>query len=180
MPSGRAARRPRRARRGAMIPLVGVLLVAMVGMLALAVDFGRLENLKADLQTTADAAALAGAVEIVNCCGHNPLQADLAAAAWVAKNPAMQAAVTVDLAQCGRVTDGTAGVQWPGACVFGVSNAVKVTVSRQGSGLFMSAFGVTPPILRATSVAAMRPDLVVDPFSCTPVASCRVYLVSNR
>jgi uncharacterized membrane protein len=162
-----------------MIPLVGITLVAMVGMLALAVDFGRLESLKSDLQTSADAAALAGAVEFVNCCGHNPLQADLAASAWVAKNPAMQASVSVDLVQCGRVDDGTPGVLWPGSCTLGVSNAVKITVSRQGGGLFMSVLGVTPPTLRATAVAAMRPDLV-DPFACTPLAMCRVYLVSNR
>ena len=64
-----------RARRGAITALVAILLFAVMGILALAVDFGRLDNLKADLQTAADAGAHAGAIELVDTLGHIPVNA---------------------------------------------------------------------------------------------------------
>lgn len=48
-------------RRGTVIVLVAVVLVALTAMLALAVDIGYLYVVRADLQKAADAAALAGA-----------------------------------------------------------------------------------------------------------------------
>src|SRR5262245_15143097 len=48
-------------RRGAVIPLVCMLLVVLIGMLAFAIDIGRLTMTRAELQAAADAAALAGA-----------------------------------------------------------------------------------------------------------------------
>ena len=93
-------------RRGAILVLVGMLLVSMVGMLALAVDFGRLDSLKADLQTSADAAALAGAVELLRAASSIPAgDPRSVAAAWVAKNPAMHSAVSVESVLCGTYAD---------------------------------------------------------------------------
>lgn len=172
--SDQSAQGPRlRARRGAMIVLVGLLIVAMVGFAALAIDFGRLDNLKADLQTTADAAALAGAVELITTGAHNGFLAGNVATAWVAKNPAMQASVSVVSVRCGIWYDAlpTFAPWLGGLCVPILTNAVQVTVSRQSSGLFMTALGVAPPNLRATARAAVLPD----PVTCLP--NCRVYLV---
>lgn len=50
-----------RARRGATMPLVCVMLAAIIGAAALAVDIGRLYYSGAEVQTAADAAALAAA-----------------------------------------------------------------------------------------------------------------------
>jgi uncharacterized membrane protein len=167
-----------RARRGAIVALVAVLLVAMVGLFALAADFGRLDNLKADLQTSAEAAALAGAVELIDVPPHNPTTAVAVAIAWVAKNPAMQATVSVDSAKCGTWYDtGPLFLDAVGGCS-GASNAVKITVSRQSSGLFMSALGVSAPILKATATAAVRPDSAPT-YDCRPTNDCRVFLVTT-
>ncbi len=173
-------------RRGAILVLVGMLLVSMVGMLALAVDFGRLDSLKADLQTSADAAALAGAVELLRAASSIPAgDPRSVAAAWVAKNPAMHSAVSVESVLCGTYAD--AGPAFlpdysPAVgCGGGAYNAVEVTVSRQSSGLFMAALGVSAPRLRATATAAVSPNTPTFPpyAACLP-ANCRVYLVLNR
>lgn len=60
---GRRAPRPRA--RGAVAIMVAVSLVALVGMAGLALDGGRLYVNKAELQTAADACALAAAQELV-------------------------------------------------------------------------------------------------------------------
>jgi len=48
-------------RRGVVLILVTILFMCLVGILAMAVDVGYLYNVKSDLQTAVDAAALAGA-----------------------------------------------------------------------------------------------------------------------
>jgi uncharacterized membrane protein len=142
----------------------------LFGIAALAVDFGRLDNLRADLQTSADAAALAGAVELIAAGGHNPALAGDTARAYATRNPAMQANVTVVSIQCGTWSDASP-IFMPAVGCVPLLNAVQVTVSRQSSGLFMAALGVTPPNLQATARAAILPDAL----SCLP--NCRVYLV---
>ena len=161
------------ARRGAILALVGVLVLAMMGFAALAADFGRLDNLKADLQTAADAGALAGAVELIAVPPHNGLLAGDTARAYALRNPAMQATVTVVSTQCGFWFDilPTFTPWLGGICVPLLTNAVQVTVSRQSSGLFMAFFGVAAPNVRATARAAVLPD----PLTCLP--NCRVYLI---
>jgi Flp pilus assembly protein TadG len=52
------------ARRGATVPLFAVLLVPLMGMLAFSIDLGYIALVKTDLQTAADAAALAGAEKL--------------------------------------------------------------------------------------------------------------------
>ncbi len=176
-PSPGAVRGPR-ARRGAIVVLVAILLVAMVGMFALAVDFGRLDTLRADLQKSADAAALAGAVELIPVVPHIPADAEIVATTWVAKNSAMHSPITVLDAQCGSWTD-VGPVFLNTSCADPTANSIFVTVSRQSSGLFMTALGVSPPILTAKSAAAVRPDLLLSPpYSVCLPANCRVYLVT--
>jgi Flp pilus assembly protein TadG len=51
-------------RRGAVIPLIALLLVPLLGMLAFSIDCGWMVLTKTDLQHTADAAALAGAEKL--------------------------------------------------------------------------------------------------------------------
>jgi Flp pilus assembly protein TadG len=47
--------------RGAVLPMVGVLLIVFLGIAALAIDIGYRNTTKNELQNVADAAALAGA-----------------------------------------------------------------------------------------------------------------------
>jgi len=51
-------------RRGAIIPLFAILLIPLLGMLAFSIDIGWITLVKTDLQTAADAAALAGAEKL--------------------------------------------------------------------------------------------------------------------
>src|SRR6266481_341890 len=51
-------------RRGAVIPLFAILLIPLLGMLAFSIDIGYIAWVRTDLQTAADAAALAGAEKL--------------------------------------------------------------------------------------------------------------------
>src|SRR5262245_43435609 len=50
-----------RSRRGAVLPLVVICLVALIGMLALAIDIGMIAVARSQCQNAADASAMAGA-----------------------------------------------------------------------------------------------------------------------
>jgi Flp pilus assembly protein TadG len=52
-------------RRGAILLLMGVSMVALMSLLVLCIDGGTLQEQKRRAQTAADAGALAGAVEIL-------------------------------------------------------------------------------------------------------------------
>ncbi len=56
----------KRKRRGAVAPLAALLLALLVGMLAFALDVGYMAVVKGELQSAADAAALAGAGQMQN------------------------------------------------------------------------------------------------------------------
>jgi Flp pilus assembly protein TadG len=51
-------------RRGSIVPLFAILLIPILGMLAFSIDAGYMVLVKTDLQSTADAAALAGAEKL--------------------------------------------------------------------------------------------------------------------
>jgi Flp pilus assembly protein TadG len=53
-------------RRGAVAPLTAILMVFLVGLLAFAIDLGYVATVQAQLQSAADAAALAGAERLQN------------------------------------------------------------------------------------------------------------------
>jgi Flp pilus assembly protein TadG len=55
--------------RGAVAPLVAIMLVLIVVCVALVVDLGHIHNVKVQLQRAADAAALAGAQELIGTSG---------------------------------------------------------------------------------------------------------------
>ncbi len=57
----RVSHAPRRPRRGAVLPMIAMLLVVFLGILSFAVDLGRVAVCRAQLQNAADSAALAGA-----------------------------------------------------------------------------------------------------------------------
>lgn len=61
-----ARKRTQTNRRGAIVPLTAVMLIAFIGMVAFAVDSNWMVMTKAELQNSADAAALAGAQKLVD------------------------------------------------------------------------------------------------------------------
>jgi hypothetical protein len=96
MRAGRKVECPRK--RGVVAVQVAVLLVVLVGFAALTVDVGVLYNTKADLQRTADAAALAAAARLTEFGGEDPAElARQTALEYVNANPVFGKDVTLDL-----------------------------------------------------------------------------------
>jgi hypothetical protein len=135
-----------KARRGAVVVLLAIMIIALVAVTALAMDFSRLWALRNELQTAADAGAHAGAVQL-----NPPNNAGLTVTVvqqYATMNPAMQGTVTVDSIELGQWDD-VLKTFVPGAPV---TDAVNVVVSRQATGLVMALVGVPMPRLKARAV----------------------------
>lgn len=135
-------RRPRTGgERGAMVVLLALVMVALMGFAALAIDVGNMYAQKAQLQNGADAAVLAIAQDCVKnglstCQANAPTKAQTLAAA--------------------NVNRGLVGVQSP---VFPNANSVKVTATagKNGDGLdlsFAPVLGIPKASVNATASAA--------------------------
>ena len=136
-----------KARRGAVVVMVGIMMVTLVSISAVSIDFSRLWSLRNELQTSADAAALAGAIQLLP--PNNAGTTIAVATSYANQNTAMQGTVTVDAVELGDWNDAartfTAGAPH--------TDAVRVVVSRQSSGLIMALMGVAAPRLKASAIA---------------------------
>jgi uncharacterized membrane protein len=145
--------------------MIAILFSSLMAIAALAVDFGRLGNLKADLQSSADAAALAGALELFfpdpSPPFHDPTLADDSATAYALRNPAMQGNVNVVSVVCGTWLNSPGVFSNPAPCS-GSTNAIQVTVSRQPTGLFMAILGVSPGPVYARATGAVGVAVAPD------------------
>jgi hypothetical protein len=133
------------------VVLFGILFTALMAAAAMAIDFSRIWAMRNELQTSADASSLAGAVQL-STTKNSITEVDSAARYFAAANRAMGAPVTVDLVHLGQWDDtGTP----PNGFIDGAVpyNAVKVKVSHSTSGLIMSALGITAPTVHATAIA---------------------------
>jgi hypothetical protein len=88
-------------RRGAVVVLAAFFMVVMIAFIAMAVDLGYIQNVRTELQRSADSAAMAGAWELV-ADGAPGLTDDTAtartaAAAFAGYNPVCKTAPGVDL-----------------------------------------------------------------------------------
>jgi len=139
-----------RNRKGVFVVLFGILFVALMAAGALSIDFARIWAMRNELQTSADASALAGAVQISKP-QNSPFQVDSATRRFAAVNQAMGVPVNVDEVTLGKWEDALA----PNGFTAGgtPTNAVRVTVSHATSGLIMSALGVAAPRVRAKAIA---------------------------
>jgi Flp pilus assembly protein TadG len=161
-PSRRFFWRGRGRRRGAVLIGYCILMTALIGIASLAVDLGHVELVKTQLQTAADAAALAGAAALA--AGDSPTQ--IASAC----NSAVQTAALNSIDNQPVVLLGT-DVQvgnWDTTQTpsFSVSrspgNAVRITACRQASrgtavALTLAAtIGVKSCDTSATAIAAVR------------------------
>ncbi|WP_083928088.1 pilus assembly protein TadG-related protein [Anaeromusa acidaminophila] len=118
--------------RGTTLVLVAAALFMLLGISALALDAGFLYWNKAQVQTAADAAALAGAQEL----RHSPEAAESEARAYAALNGRATDNVTVDLT---------------------VANQITVTVQRMVDLYFAHIFGVPQWPVQATATAGLQP-----------------------
>ncbi|WP_027937297.1 pilus assembly protein TadG-related protein [Anaeroarcus burkinensis] len=118
--------------RGATLVLVAAALFMLLGISALAVDAGFLYWNKAQVQTAADAAALAGAQEL----RHSPEAAANEARAYAALNGRAGDVVTPDTT---------------------VADQVTVTVWRMVDLYFANIFGVPQWPVHATATAGLQP-----------------------
>jgi Flp pilus assembly protein TadG len=80
----------RRARRGVVLPLVAVCLIALIGLVALAIDIGMVAVAKTQAQNAADSATTAGVRSISGLSSTNYVNFNGAAAAKPAINAATQ------------------------------------------------------------------------------------------
>lgn len=158
-------------RRGTVAVLAALLLVALIGMLAFAIDLSYLSNSKAELQRSSDAAALAACYQLVYTgtpgtpidLSTNIPKVPTTAAQYAAANhvcnsaPGLSGAdvVTGYLAnptQSGGTIDSSANQN--------LFNAVQVTVNRNASengkvpSFFGKVFGVNGESVSATATAA--------------------------
>jgi hypothetical protein len=153
-----------KARRGAVIVMVGIMMVTLVSVSAVSIDFSRLWSLRNELQTSADASALAGAIQLLP--PNNAGSTIAVANAYAGFNPAMQGTVTVESVELGDWDD-EAKTFTPGAPV---TDAVRVEVSRQSSGLIMALMGVAAPRLRARATAWADAPVVHSAGCIKPMA----------
>jgi putative Tad-like protein involved in Flp pilus assembly len=141
-------------RRGAFVVITALLATSAAAMCALAVDFARIASLRSELQISADAGAVGGAIQWAPKNYGTGVPTDSAwahdsAYAYAHRNQAMQDTVTVDSVIIGN---------WePALRVFTPAlaplNAVRTVVSRQLTGLFLQGFGITLPRIQAKATA---------------------------
>ena len=145
-----------RARRGAIAILTVLLFLALMGIGAVVVDFARVELMRNQLQTAADAAALAGAVQLIR----TPKADYLAQAKSVGQsNPLFNEKVEVpeDAVEVGRWNPETrtfASTNSPTT-----ADAVRVTLRHQSSYLIANVLGWAAKPVGAEAVAWAGPSV---------------------
>ena len=133
----------RSARRGAMLALVGLSMIGVMGMMAVAIDVGSLQRQRRIAQTAADAGAMAGASEIQR--GRFDL-VNASALAETTRNGFTTGAdgVTVTVAN-GPVS----------GYYIGNARYVEVVVQRNVPSLFASLLGINSAVVRTRGVAGV-------------------------
>ena len=128
-----------------------LLLTVLMGFTAFAVDFGRAYAFKAQLQTVADASAMAGAVEILRA---TPLEAPTAANGYAARNAVENTAGVLESVEPGTFTD-AAGFVPVGSFADPGVNAVRATAVYTVGYTFGRVLGVNEGVIRARAIGAI-------------------------
>lgn len=144
------AARPR-DRRGVTAIIVVLTLTVLMGFTAFAVDFGRSYAFKAQLQTVADASAMAGALEILRA---TPLEAPTAANDYAARNPVENTAGVLESVEPGTFTD-AAGFVPVGSFADPAVNAVRTTAVYTVGYTFGRVLGFNEGLIRAQAIGAI-------------------------
>jgi Flp pilus assembly protein TadG len=163
----RAARRgagkgERRNRRGAVVMLVGILMVLLMTFAAITLEASRVYETKSELQTAADAASLAGAIELLR---RAPEAVD-SARVFGSRNSAGNAKVTsMDITT--GTWSATLGAFTPALPLS--SDAVRVTTHQNLQVFFSRLLGDTVLTVSATATAWSSAPVVetncIKPFA---------------
>lgn len=166
-----------RARRGTVLIYSALVMVFILGMTSLAVDFGRVQTIKQDLQRCADATALGGLTAYVDT-GYSVPAATTAAYSLVSQNPVDQGSGVMQTVSLVPGTWDITTKTFSSTYAPGYP-AVQVTMSRTKAGgnpvplMFGKAVGIT-----AVDVTARATAVLIDNQSqgMTVPATGNVYL----
>src|SRR6185437_11257051 len=141
-------------RRGATLVLVAILMTVIIGFAGIAIDASRLYVMRAQLQTTADASAIAGIVEVKD---KRPTNAPTAALSYVPLNTVERQSATMSASDVeGGSWDFTTNTFTPLASWTDPAlNAVRTTATYQGAYTLARIFGVTTKTVQARAVGAL-------------------------
>jgi Flp pilus assembly protein TadG len=142
-----------RSRKGATLVLVAILLTVLIGFTGIAIDASRLYLMRVQLQTTADASAIAAIVEVKD---KRPTNATTVAKSYVANNLVERTAPTMNAADVEPgVWNFATNVFTPvAAWTDPTISAVRVTARYSGAYTFARIFGVTTKTVTAQAVGA--------------------------
>src|ERR1019366_1471887 len=176
-------KQPGRQRRGAIIPLVAITLIALLGMVALAIDIGMVAVAKTQAQNAADTGAMVGVRTFNGQTGYNlanaPINAITAAtqnkifSSYVTGSPGSIANPSADTYTSGAVTVECGGYYYiyndanpasegfqitiPGKAATEPYTAVRATITTTSPIFFGAIWGATPFNVKAHAIAAHRP-----------------------
>jgi Flp pilus assembly protein TadG len=170
----RTLRALRSSEHGAIAPLFALLLLAMLGLVGLVVDGSAAREAQLELQSAAEAAALAGATALPDVTAAKTRAVDYA-------RTNLPQAIYGDVVTAAQVENGT----WSnGAFTAGGATALRVTASRTAakgnavSPAFMKMFGFATLDISTSAVAAL-PSQPVCVLVLDAVASPALELKSN-
>jgi Flp pilus assembly protein TadG len=183
------------SRRGAVVPLIALLLIPFTGMLAFAIDIAWIVQSRSDVQSAADAAALAGAEQLMNgfvqysLPGQTQKSTILTAAETSAKTYAKNFASYNKAGGVSSLVLNDADVQFgftdannnytPAPTYTGFPNTVKVTMRLDSSAngalklFFAPIFGQTSSNVQASAAATIYTANIIS-FQSTPGTSTGV------
>ena len=143
-----------RSKRGATLVLVAIMMTALIGFAGIAVDASRLYVMRAELQTAADAAAIAGIVEVKD---KRPANATTIAIQYATNNVVEHTAPTVAASDVepGTWNFATNAFTTLGTWTDPALNAVRATAHYPGSYTFARVFGGTGQTVHARAIGAI-------------------------
>ena len=154
----------RGARRGAVLVMVALMLTALLGFGAFAIDLSQVMAYRSELQRSADAAALAGAVKLATA---SPQLADDEARSYSALNPVMGASPTITV-ELGKWT-GTSLTSAHGGDGSFEDEAIRVQLSSTSPSIFARFLGSDSATVQAEAIAWVSPRVeltdCVKPFA---------------
>ncbi len=133
-----------------MLAFVGVVMAVLLSLLAVVVDFSRLYVQKNELQTAADASALAGVIQLLQY----PDSVDEYAVKYAQANMVQKVAPSIQPAGivCG-IYDHTVDSFTSNSCTSSSSNALQVTVTAQGKSMLPGVLNMGSKTVSAGATA---------------------------
>ena len=136
-------------RKGIFVVLFGLMFLILMGAGAMAIDMSRIWTMRNELQTAADAGALAGAIQMTSP-NNDPADVPDTARIIARKNLAQYDTVHVDGVTTGVWDDLAATFD---STVPLPHNAVRVEVSHGTNKMIMGLFGIAAPRVKARAIA---------------------------